>query len=90
MVVFQFLLKQIRNLDKKKKDQNKYLRVSSTKVCSQHFEDNDFKFVYSRTRRLRDGTCLSCFQQEAISKKHLGFFPSQIVIVSKFAWKSFK
>ena len=54
VVVFQFLLKQIRNSDKK--DQSKYLRVSSTKVCSQHFQDNDFKFVYSRTRRLRDGT----------------------------------
>lgn len=53
MVVFQFLLKQRRNLDKK--DQSKYLRVSSTKVCSQHFEDNDFKFVYSLSFLLSAG-----------------------------------
>jgi len=30
-------------------------------VCSEHFEDDDFKFVDSRIRRLKDGACPSVF-----------------------------
>ena len=36
-----------------KKDPNKALRIAfSTKVCSEQFQDNDVKFVDSRTRKI--------------------------------------
>lgn len=41
---------------------NKNFKVaSSTKVCSEHFEDDDFEFVDRRAKRLKDGACLSQF-----------------------------
>lgn len=60
VVVFQFLCKQIWKFLGKKQDQNKDSKViSSTKVCSEHFEDEDCKSVVdSQTRRLKDGSVL--------------------------------
>ena len=57
VVVFQFLLKQIWNF-RFKKIQNKCLSVTpSTKLCSEHFEDNDFEFVDdSRVMNIRKKT----------------------------------
>lgn len=44
MVVYQFLLKKKMEIFRMKKDQNKYLRVTSTtKVCSEHLKDQDFQ-----------------------------------------------
>ena len=45
-----------------KRNPNKDFRItSSTKVCSTHFEDEDFKSSESRTRRLKEGACSSVF-----------------------------
>ena len=51
VIVFQFIFK---NVDfNYKKDPNKALRItSSTKVCSEQFQDNDVKFVDSRTWKI--------------------------------------
>ena len=51
MTVFQFIFKNVDFNDKK--DPNKALRItSSTKVCSEQFQDNDVKFVDSRTWKI--------------------------------------
>ena len=56
-----FLLKQIWTSRIKRDPKEDFKITSSTKVCSDHFEDEGFTFVNSRSRRLKTGACPSVF-----------------------------
>ena len=56
-----FLLKQIWTSRIKRDPKKDFKITSSTKVCPDHFEDEDFIFVNSRSRRMKTEACPSVF-----------------------------
>ncbi|KAK2554191.1 hypothetical protein P5673_024550, partial [Acropora cervicornis] len=62
-----------------KRNPNKDFRItSSTKVCSTHFEDEDFKSSESCTRRLKEGACPSVFSWSKPKTERSEVFPQDV------------